>query len=224
MKKLFFALICAVALIFPCYGESYVALTFDDGPSGRFTRHLLEGLAQRDARATFFLCGYRLEQYPDLAKQMVEEGHEVGLHGFSHDCMGKMNCEHILGEIAKTEALLPEGTEIKLLRPPGGFCSPAVVQCAAEQGLSLVLWSLDPKDWEIHNAAAVKKTVVNKAKDGDIILLHDMTDSSVDAALQIVDALTEKGFSFVTVSELAELRGKELMPGEKYNQFYSENS
>lgn len=102
-------------------GEQYLAMTFDDGPSGRFTRRLLQELEQREAHVTFFLCGYRMEQYPDMAAEMIAAGHEIGLHGYSHTCMADMSMEKLEQELCRTEALLQEqtGTTTCLLRPPG---------------------------------------------------------------------------------------------------------
>lgn len=219
MKKWVAAILCFWAVVLPCHGEGYVALTFDDGPSGKFTRRLLTELSEREAKATFFLCGYRLEQYPELAMEIAEQGHELGIHGYSHNKMCTMPEGKTEQEIDKTMALLPKTVPIRLMRPPGGMVSAAVAKCARDRGLSLILWSLDPKDWQIHDASTVKRKVVENARDGDIILLHDMTDSSVDAALGIVDALKAKGFSFVTVSELAEIRQAELTPGEVFRNF-----
>lgn len=201
--------------------EKYVALTFDDGPSGRFTRRLLEGLEQRQAQATFFLCGYRLEQYPNLAEKILEGGHEIGLHGYCHDSMANMSCAQLARELDDTAALLEAqtGEGSVLLRPPGGEACSRLVEATKARGLSIIQWSVDPKDWATSNKDAVIRRVLEAVDDGDIILLHDMSDSSVDAALEIVDALTARGYRFVTVSRLAELCGTELQPGAVYYQF-----
>ena len=197
----------------------YAALTFDDGPSGRFTRQLLDGLKDRGVEATFLLCGYRLANYPDLAQRMVEEGHEIGFHGFSHRNMKNMSRREVASEVMDTEALLPEGCRPVFLRPPGGFSSDAVQQVAEARNLSILHWSLDPRDWEVKDARTVEKAVLANIQDGDIVLLHDMSQSSVDAALNIVDALLRKNFQLVTVSELARIRGMNLKPGQEYSSF-----
>ncbi len=201
--------------------EKYVALTFDDGPSGRFTRHLLEGLEERQAVATFFLCGYRLEQYPDLAGEILDKGHEIGHHGYSHDAMNAMSRSSLERELTRTEEILLEqtGEAPRLLRPPGGCCNDLVRELARNHGLALVTWSVDPRDWATGNRDAIVRSVVENAGDGDIILLHDMSDSSVDAALEIVDRLQSQGFRFVTVSQLAALRGDALQAGCLYTAF-----
>ena len=194
----------------------YVALTFDDGPSGRYTRHLLEGLRDRDAKATFLLCGYRIAQYPDLTEQIFREGHEIGYHGYSHGSMMTMSRRDIARELQDTGSLLPEGCDPVFLRPPGGEISDAVTQVAKARQLAILRWSVDPRDWATRDAVAVESAVLGNVQDGDIILLHDMTDSSVRAALEIVDRLKSQGFRFVTVSELARLRDTDLIPGKLY--------
>ncbi len=199
--------------------ERLVALTFDDGPSGRFTRRLLDGLEDWGVKATFLLCGYRMELYPELTERIFREGHEIGLHGYSHQSMEKMNARDVAREMEQTRLLLPAGCQVQWLRPPGGLTGKETSAAAKEAGLSLLHWSVDPKDWASHDAAAIERQVVDKVRDGDIILLHDMSDSSVDAALSIIDQLRSQGFRFVTVSELAQLRGIRLQPGVEYSRF-----
>ncbi len=198
-------------------GEKLVALTFDDGPSGRFTRRLLEGLAERDVQATFFLCGYRLEQYPKLAREIVAAGHEVGVHGYSHKSMCAMTAGELSREIRDTLPLLPG--EVRLLRPPGGACNRCIEEQARQLGLAILQWSVDPKDWCLDDAGEITRRVLQKVQDGDVILLHDMSDSSVDAALSIVDALQARGFRFVTASQLARAKNCPLTPGSLYYHF-----
>lgn len=200
-------------------GSRYVALTFDDGPSGKYTRSLLDGLYDRGAKATFLLCGYRIKDYPDIAQRIFDEGHEIGYHGYSHDPMKTMSRRQIAQELMDTEALLPEGCHPAFLRPPGGLSSDGVQQVAQARGLAILHWSVDPHDWESHNEAAIEKAVLEQVKDGDIILLHDMSTASVEAALDIVDALLKQDYEFVTVSELARLRGIKPKPGATYEKF-----
>ena len=218
MRRICLVILCFLLL---CPSASaaeakYVALTFDDGPSGRFTRR---GLEQRDARATFLVCGYRLKQYPDLAAQMLAQGHELGLHGYSHKNMKTMSRREIAQELMDTEALLPEGCKVRFLRPPGGCCSDGVRQVAKVRNYAILDWSVDPRDWATKDTAAIETAVVEGVGDGDIVLLHDMSDSSVDAALAIVDRLKADGFTFVTVSELVKLRDADITPGQVYRKF-----
>ena len=217
------ALVLIAALLCPAAraaeDEKYVALTFDDGPSGRFTRRLLEGLEERDVKATFLLCGYRIKESPQMAQAIFDAGHEIGLHGYSHDNMANMTYAEAAKEIADTMALLPQGCSPAFLRPPGGSCNKSSAQAAKDAGLALLNWSVDPRDWCNHDAQAVEAAVVNAVQDGDIILLHDMCDCSVDAALAIVDQLQARGFTFVTVSELARIKEITPQPGVMYLRF-----
>ena len=220
MRKLLCLALLSLCLAVPARAEApTVALTFDDDPSGRFTAALLDGLEERGVKATFFLCGYRIRQYPDMAARIAQAGHELGCHGFTHDSMAAMSRRDIAEEIAATLALMPEGSRVKLLRPPGGCCSDAVRQVAEAKKMPILQWSVDPQDWAIHDAAVVKARVLKNVRDGDVILLHDMSTSSVQAALSIIDTLTARGFHFTTVSQLAAEKGVKLEPGVRYNRF-----
>lgn len=222
LRRIFCIFLCLSLIFFPVRGAEetkYVALTFDDGPSGRFTRRLLDGLQERDVKATFLLCGYRLKDYPKEAQRIFREGHEIGLHGYSHNDMSKMDARQLQKELRDTAALLPEGCEAVFLRPPGGASGVTVRNVAREEGLALLNWSVDPRDWATHDAAAVEAAVVESVADGDVILLHDMCDCSVDAAFGIIDRLRREGFQFLTVSELAEKKGVTPQPGEMYFRF-----
>lgn len=219
LLTLLFSLTFLVLPVHAAHGSRYVALTFDDGPSGKYTRALLDGLYDRGAKATFLLCGYRIKDYPDIAQRIYDEGHEIGLHGYSHDSMKTMSRRGIAQELMDTQALLPEGCRPAFLRPPGGLSGDAVQQVAEARGLAILHWSVDPHDWETHDKQAIEQLVLKQVRDGDIILLHDMTTSSVQAALDIVDALLKEDFEFVTVSELARLRGIRPKPGTVYKKF-----
>ena len=199
--------------------KKYVALTFDDGPSGIFTEKLLEGLAFRGAKATFFLCGYRMEQFPELPQRIFSVGHEIGFHGFSHDSMQSMRRRAIGQELMDSRDLLPEDCDPVFFRPPGGFVTDGIRQVAQVRQLALLSWSVDPRDWEHKTSAQIEAAVLKSVKDGDIILLHDMSLDSVQAALNIVDALQQQGYRFVTASELARLRRARIRPGEVYRNF-----
>ena len=218
----FLALVLSVSLmVLPVRAEApkYVALTFDDGPSGKYTRKLLDGLYDRGVQATFLLCGYRMKDYPDLTRRIWEEGHEIGYHGFTHKNMQQMSRRDIAKELEDSQALLPEGCQPVFLRPPGGCCSDAVRQVTQVRNLAILGWSVDPRDWATHDTASIERFVLKNVKDGDIVLLHDMSDSSVKAALDIVDVLLEKDYEIVTVSRLVRIRGVKLKPGQMYNRF-----
>ena len=222
MRRIFAGLLSLCLLLVPLEAEeaeTYVALTFDDGPSGRYTERLLEGLQQRGVKATFLLCGYRMADFPDLTERIHREGHEIGYHGYSHDNMSAMSHRQIAEELEKSGKLLPEGCNPVFLRPPGGGITDGVRRVAKVRMLGVLKWSVDPKDWALHDAPRIISRVLGNVKDGDVILMHDMSDSSVTAALEIIDQLQKKGVQFVTVSQLAELRGVEIRPGQVYEKF-----
>lgn len=224
VKRLLAVLFCLV-LICPVAAHAQtrtVALTFDDGPSGRFTRALLDGLEQRQVKATFLLCGYRLKDYPKEAKRILEEGHEIGLHGYSHDPMNAMSHRELEQELRDNLALLPKGCQPAFLRPPGGASSQTVKEVAKQMGLGILQWSVDPRDWATRDAGAITAMVVDHVRDGDVILLHDMTDSSVEAALAIIDRLKAQGVQFVTVTQLAQRKGVSIQPGKEYDRFVTQ--
>ena len=197
----------------------YVALTFDDGPSGKYTRQLLDGLYDRGVKATFLLCGYRMAQYPDITQRIFNEGHEIGYHGYSHKTMKTMSRRVIAQELMESRALLPEECNPVFLRPPGGCCSDAVMQVARARNLAILSWSVDPRDWATKDPHAIERSVLKNIKDGDIVLLHDMTASSVQAALAIIDTLLEENYEVITVSELARIRNLRPKPGQVYTCF-----
>ena len=226
MRRLLICLLCLSLMALPvraAEGEKYVALTFDDGPSGRFTVQLLDGLADRKVKATFLLCGYRMEQFPEITQRIFSEGHEIGYHGFSHKNMKEMSRRSIGQELIDSQALLPEDCDPVFLRPPGGCCSDGVRQVAEVRLLSILGWSVDPRDWATTDTISIERAVMKNIHDGDIILLHDMSASSVMAALDIIDSLQKEGFRFVTVSQLAKIRHVRLKPGVTYNCFPPED-
>ena len=230
MKRLLAALM-AISLAFSCAVRAgagnttetadYIALTFDDGPSGAITEKLLDGLAARNVKATFFLCGYRIETFPEIAQRMAEEGHELGLHSNRHDYMQHMTKEEALDDLAECQSILTESTGVsaRLFRPPGGLYSQALLAASRELGLSVVFWSVDPHDWDKEKSAQVLPYLLSHASAGDIILMHDLTEHSVSAALSFIDTMYAKGYEFCTVSELAALSGETLSPGTYYNRF-----
>lgn len=230
MKRLL-AVLTAISLVFSCApsveagntkeAAGYIALTFDDGPSGAITEKLLDGLAARNVKATFFLCGYRIETFPEIAQRMAEEGHELGLHSNRHDYMQHMTKEEALDDLAECQSILTESTGVsaRLFRPPGGLYSQALLAASRELGLSVVFWSVDPHDWDKEKSSQVLPYLLSHASAGDIILMHDLTEHSVSAALSFIDTMYAKGYEFCTVSELAALSGKTLSPGTYYNRF-----
>ncbi len=178
-----------------------IAITFDDGPHPKHTPQLLNGLQEREVKAAFFLIGENAEKYPELVRREYDEGHIVGNHTYHHVDLNKVTDEVAQKEIRMTNELLERITgEIpQFLRPPFGIRKKGL-----EQNVDAfpVLWTIDPLDWQTDNIDEIVNKVVTQAKDGDIILLHDCYDSSVQAAFRMIDLLKEQGFEFVRVDEL----------------------
>ena len=177
-----------------------IALTFDDGP-GPYTERLLDGLKEREVKASFFLIGKSVKEYPEAVKRMEEEGHLIGNHTYNHVKLKGLSPEETRREIQKTDEAVYEitGKHVAYLRPPFGEW---------EEDLELtypvlpVMWTVDPLDWTTENVEEIVDRVVTQAGENDMILLHDCYDSSVEAALRIVDRLLAEGFDFVRVDEL----------------------
>lgn len=181
--------------------ENYVAITFDDGPQYKTTMKLLDGLKERGVVATFFVVGEKIEERREVLERMYEDGHMIGNHTYSHIDLNSVGFEKAIEEIDRTNQLIYEVTgEMPMyIRPPFGNWSNRI---AEKVSMIPVLWTVDPCDWNTHDVNRVVKCVVNNTKSGDIILLHDIYDSSVVAALEIVDELKRQGYNFVTVDQL----------------------
>lgn len=192
-----------------------VAITFDDGPRRSTTTVLLDGLAQRGVHATFFLIGNRLEGSEDLVRRMEEEGHQVGVHSTNHKALKGLNRQDFCQEVEVTRQHLTNilGHGSFLLRPPYGMVDEGVKAMA---GSPIILWSIDPEDWNDKNVQREVAEVVSAVQDGDIILFHDIYPESVTAALSVIDTLMARGYYFVTVEELFAMKGMALKPGEVY--------
>ncbi len=183
-----------------------VALTFDDGPRADTTLRLLDGLALREVPATFFLVGEFISENKPLIRRMAAEGHQIGVHSYSHIRLTGLSREEFDSEVDQTRQELTNllGKGDYWLRPPYGIIDESVQAWADSP---VVLWSLDTLDWESKNAERIANQVVQQVQDGDILLFHDIYDSSVDAALRIVDVLTQRGYCFATVEQLLQDKG-----------------
>jgi len=199
----------------------YVALTFDDGPSGDNTVNLMQMLEERDVCATFFLCGYRMDIFPELPGRLQKAGHELGIHGYTHTCFDTLAPQALQQELADAKEKLTEltGQTPTLLRPPCGAWNSEVRSACQEAGMSVILWSVDPADWRCRDSRKIAAQVCSEVQNGSIILMHDLYPSSVEAAAQIIDTLKQQGYEFVTVSALAALGDCELRPGDVFSQF-----
>lgn len=178
-----------------------LALTFDDGPHSVHTETLLDGLKERGVHATFFLIGSNIEGNEKIVKRMQSEGHLIGNHTYTHIQLTLLSDERACEEIWKTNMAIFDitGHIPEYIRPPFGSFNEEL-KCAID--MDAVFWDIDTLDWKCKDSRHIVEYVCNNAKDGDIILLHDIYKSSVEAALEIVDYFTEKGYEFLTVDEL----------------------
>ena len=203
----------------PAAPPRLIALTIDDGPRRSTTTALLDGLAQRGVQATFFLIGAQLENNEDLVRRMDREGHQIGIHTFDHTKLTSLSQADFDRQVERTRQRLGEilGHNDFLLRPPYGMVDAGV---KARAHAPIILWSIDPEDWGDKNTAREVAFIVKEARDGAIILLHDIYPASVEAALQVVDQLHREGYLFVTIDQLFAARNLPLEPGEVYWHAY----
>lgn len=178
-----------------------VALTFDDGPDDEYTPMLLDGLAERNVKATFFVIGKQAEANPEIMERMVKEGHLIGNHTYNHVDIRHMTESAALEEIEKANEVIAKytGEEPCFLRPPFGNGSSKVEQ---QTEMIQVLWTIDTMDWSCKNESKICHAVYDKIKENSIILMHDEYPATVRAAFDIIDQLQKEGYEFVTVDEI----------------------
>ncbi len=179
----------------------YLALTFDDGPKRGSTDDLLDGLKARGVKATFFLMGQNIEGNEDLVLRMRDEGHLVGNHSYRHMQLTKEGAEAVCRAVDETSRLIEgiTGRPPQYIRPPYGDWSEELED---RVDMTAVLWSVDSLDWKLRDRQKIVSRVMRQVKDGDIILMHDIFPTSVEAALELIDRLGSQGYTFVTVDEL----------------------
>lgn len=178
-----------------------VAITFDDGPHPVCTPMLLEGLRKRGVKATFFLVGKNIPGQEELVRQMEADGHLIGNHTFSHVKLTDLRTEDAGQELLVTSNLIEQitGKSVEYIRPPFGEWERKM-----ESGIELfpVFWDVDTKDWLTRNVSEIVRAGTEKIRDGNVILMHDCYETSVEAAFEIIDRLEKEGFEFVTVDQL----------------------
>ncbi|MFY8215838.1 MAG: polysaccharide deacetylase family protein [Chthoniobacterales bacterium] len=183
----------------------FIALTFDDGPHPVHTPKLLDLLKSEGVKATFFVIGKSVETYPEIAKRIVAEGHEIANHTWTHPSLSKLGAAGVKREIDRTTEVIRNVTGVtpKTMRPPYGATNARINKRLDEEfGLKVIMWSVDPLDWKYRNASRVTSEIVSKTQPGGIVLAHDIHPSTVAAMPATIDGLKAKGFRFVTVSEL----------------------
>lgn len=186
-----------------CTVEKCIAITYDDGP-GPYTEKLLDILAARDAKATFFLLGQLVGGRPETVQRMLEEGHEVANHSWSHPDLRTIGADAVSSQLSRTQDAIEAATGVTptLMRPPYGATNDTAISVIRNQGLAVIMWDVDTRDWENRSASETTSQALSGAHEGAIILFHDIHPSTVDAAPGIIDSLQSQGYTLVTVTNL----------------------
>lgn len=185
--------------------QPYIALTFDDGPHPKNTPRLLDMLRERNVKATFYVIGRNVDLYPNVLRRTVSEGHEIGNHTYTHPILSKLGDARVREELTKCRDAVARaaGVQPRTMRPPYG----ALLQrqrewVHAELNYPTIMWSVDPLDWKRPGASVVTSRILSGTTPGAIVLAHDLHASTVDAMPATLDGLLNKGYKFVTVSQL----------------------
>jgi probable sporulation protein (polysaccharide deacetylase family) len=183
--------------------QPHMSITCNVAWGAEFLPSMLSTLEEYDVRATFFMEGRWVEQFPELTRRLYKEGHELGNHSYSHPYPTKIAEDVLRSEILETEAILENLTGVKpsLFAPPYGEWNNAVVKTAGDLGYETIMWTIDTIDWERPGVEVIVDRVLENPVNGGIILMHP-TEQTVDALPQILAGLKEKGFELVTVGQL----------------------
>lgn len=195
----------------PSEGEQQVmniAITFDDGPDLKYTPRILDILQEKDVKATFFVVGIQVNKYPDVLKRIEAEGHLIGNHSYNHPNLTKLSSDELTEEIQSTDDKIfaALGHVPTLVRPPYGSVNDEVRQQLQDMGKEVVLWNIDPRDWDGSTVEDMFENIMSNARDGGNILLHSFGGKHIENTVTllplIIDELRAQGYSFVTVDEL----------------------
>ncbi len=198
-----------------------IALTWDDGPNGSTGEKIMDVLEAYNGRGTFFIVGDRIDQFASEVQRMAANGHEIANHSWDHDeSLSKKDASYIQDEFNKVNAKVQELTGVTptLARLPGGIISDAVKSSIT---MPLIFWSVDTTDWKYRDASHVSEIIKSEVKDGDIILMHELYQSTQEACEQVIPWLAQQGYQLVTVSELIQFRNAEVVGGNgvQYSSF-----
>ncbi len=194
--------------------KKMIALTFDDGPNYN-TSKVIDVLNKYDIKATFFVLGSRAINNKNILKKMADSGMEIGNHTYNHLLLTKYDENKIRSEIEDTSEVIYSATKKrpKLLRPSYGSVNNKIKKVA---NMPIIIWDIDTLDWKYHNSKRITSRVVNKVRDGDIILMHDIYSASLNALSNIIPILQDNGYEFVTIDELFYYKGISLENGKVY--------
>lgn len=195
--------------------KKMVALTYDDGPS-IYTPRILKTLKENNSVATFFVVGNRVPMYSDTVKKAYDMGCEIGNHTYEHKSLPNLSETEVKRQISKTNKEVKKaiGEKPVIMRPTGGATNTNIKKWV---GMPSIIWSVDTLDWKTRNADSTRRAVLNRVKDGDIVLMHDLYSATATASETIIPELVRRGYQLVTVSELAECRGGMKETGAYYS-------
>ena len=198
--------------------KKVIAFTFDDGPNNATTTKLLDGLSELDAKVTFFVLGSRVSNNAELIKRAYMEGNDIGSHTYSHRNLLKLNDKEIKDEINNTNDAIKNviGVEPIYIRPPYGNTNEHIKSLTT---MHTICWNIDSNDWRTKDRNKIKNQIVNDAKDGSIVLVHDIYEESVEGALLAMRELKKEGYEFVTISEMIQLKNATLDYDTTYYNF-----
>lgn len=186
--------------------QKVVALTFDHSWGNKFTPSILDTLKQNDVKVTFFIMGPWSQKYPEVAKRMVADGHQIGSHGYRHENYGDMSAEWVREDMQKAHNLIKEvtGVDATLIRPPNGHYSKHSLKVADELGYKTIIWNVDSLDWKNPGRDVIVERVMKRLKPGAIILMHasDTPVQTADALPILLQKIKAEGYQIVTVGEL----------------------
>ena len=186
--------------------KKLIAFTFDDGPSETNTNYLLDNLDKYDAKVTFFVLGSRVENNKETIKRAYLEGNDIGSHTYNHRNLNLLSDSALMNEMKQANEAIKDviGKMPSLLRPPYGNLTSHGKEIT---NMNIILWNIDPLDWKYRDKNRVANEIIEHAHDGAIVLVHDIYKSSVEGALLAMEELQKEGYAFVTITEMAKLRG-----------------
>jgi len=197
---------CPIYTMGECEGR-YIALTFDNGPHPSKTNEILDILSDNQIKATFFVVGKNAYDNEEIVERIINEGHEIGNHTFCHKYLSGEGRSLVEREIDLCDDVIYNHSEYStnIFRPPGGLYDDTLIDICAERGYSVVLWSIDTRDWAGTSTADICSEIYKYVQNGSIILMHDYVcceSHTAEALREVIPKLKELGYCFVTISEL----------------------